>query len=102
MLWIFSQGKPMRSSTPGPKFSTSTSQVLISAVRTSLPFGFLVSSVIDRGVDQGGLAGIHRRVDGALQFVRRGGVDADAAKGLHHLVVARALDEDGGGGIGVD
>src|SRR4029077_19744565 len=38
----------MRSSTPGPKFSTSTSQLLISAVRTSLPFGFLVSSVIER------------------------------------------------------
>src|SRR5690242_9455534 len=38
----------MRSSTPGPKFSTSTSQLLISAVRTSLPLGFLVSSVIER------------------------------------------------------
>src|SRR6202044_737360 len=48
MLWIFSHGNPMRSSTPGPKFSTSTSQFLISAVRTSLPFGFLVSSVIER------------------------------------------------------
>src|SRR5829696_1395097 len=48
MLWIFSQGKPMRSSTPGPKFSTSTSQLLISAVRTSLPLAFLVSSVIER------------------------------------------------------
>src|SRR6266849_6195809 len=48
MLWIFSQGNPMRSSTPGPKFSTSTSQLFISAVRTSLPFGFLVSSVIER------------------------------------------------------
>src|SRR6202043_1620723 len=48
MLWIFSQGNPMRSSTPGPKFSTSTSQLLISAVRTSLPFGFLVSTVIER------------------------------------------------------
>src|SRR6202045_856775 len=48
MLWIFSHGNPMRSSTPGPKFSTSTSQLLISAVRTSLPFGFLVSSVIER------------------------------------------------------
>src|SRR4051794_20538917 len=48
MLWIFSHGKPMRSSTPGPKFSTSTSHCLISAVRTSLPFGFLVSSVIER------------------------------------------------------
>src|ERR1700737_4786369 len=39
---------PIRSSTPGPKFSTSTSQLLIRAVRTSLPFGFLVSSVIER------------------------------------------------------
>src|SRR3984893_15433569 len=48
MAWIFSQRKPMRSSTPGPKFSTSTSQLLIRAVRTSLPFGFLVSSVIER------------------------------------------------------
>src|SRR6267378_6843875 len=48
MAWIFSQGKPIRSSTPGPKFSTSTSQLLIRAVRTSLPFGFLVSSVIER------------------------------------------------------
>src|SRR5450432_3018932 len=48
MLWIFSQGNPIRSSTPGPKFSTSTSQLLIRAVRTSLPFGFLVSSVIER------------------------------------------------------
>src|SRR5664280_2225774 len=38
----------MRSSTPGPKFSTSTSQLFISAVRTSLPFGFLASSVIER------------------------------------------------------
>src|SRR2546430_10370372 len=241
-LWIFSQGKPMRSSTPGPKCSTSTSQLLISAVRTSLPFGFLVSSVIerllwlsmvkyrlstfgtscnwprvisptpgrstlitsapthasicvqvgpdwtcvksrmrtpfsafvicylslirclsscprkrassnhrrfsgarpwshdgsavtgfpacagndadglsvslfakfalrievadaaalaagcriDRRVDQGRLAGIHRRVHGALQIVRRRDVNADAAKGLHHLVIARTLDEDGG------
>src|SRR5258706_3360824 len=48
MLWIFSQGNPMRSSTPGPKFSTSTSHFLINAVRTSLPLGFLVSSVIER------------------------------------------------------
>src|SRR5665213_1207797 len=47
-LWIFSQGNPMRSSTPGPKFSTNTSQLLISAVRTSLPLAFLVSSVIER------------------------------------------------------
>src|SRR3954447_9415499 len=38
----------MRSSTPGPKFSTSTSHFLMSSVRTSLPLGFLVSSVIER------------------------------------------------------
>src|SRR6201987_2347708 len=38
----------MRSSTPGPKFSTSTSHSLISSVKTSLPLGFLVSSVIER------------------------------------------------------
>src|SRR5204862_4519388 len=38
----------MRSSTPGPKFSTSTSHFFINAVRTSLPLGFLVSSVIER------------------------------------------------------
>src|SRR5882757_3368979 len=207
MAWIFSQGKPMRSSTPGPKFSTSTSHVLISAVRTSSPFGFLVSSVIERllwlsivkyrlstfgmscswprvmsptpgrstlitsapnqanncvqvgpdctwvksrmrtpasalvmmcfllerfdgsrrpaaardrwlcrfllvedalrievadaaalgarrridhRVDQGRPAGIHRRVDRALQFIGRCRVDACAAERFHHLVVARA------------
>ena len=33
---------------PGAKFSTSTSQVLIRLSRTSLPLGFLVSSVIER------------------------------------------------------
>src|SRR3954463_2701048 len=44
---------------------------------------------IDHRVDQGRLAGIHRFVDGAFQVVRRGDVDAGAAKGLHHLVVAR-------------
>ncbi len=43
-----SQENPMRSSTPGPKFSTSTSQVSIRRVSTSLPFAFLVSSVIER------------------------------------------------------
>src|SRR5579871_3157172 len=48
---------------------------------------------IDHRVDQRRLAGIHRRVDGALEFVRRGGVDADAAERLHHLVVAGARDE---------
>ena len=46
--WMRSQVKPMRSSTPGPKFSTSTSQDLISASSTSFPLGFLASSVIER------------------------------------------------------
>ncbi len=43
-----SQVKPMRSSAPGPKFSTSTSDSLISLVRISLPSGVLVSSVSER------------------------------------------------------
>src|SRR3569832_2614975 len=202
----------MRSSTPGPKFSTSTSRDLISAVRTSLPFGFLVSSVIERllwvsmvkyrlstfgtscncprvmsptpgrstlitsapnqasncvqvgpdwtwvksrirtplsafvmvllptricyprggicvnwsgillesalrievadasalgagggidhCVDQCRLAGIHRRVDGALQLIRARRIHAYAAEGLHHLVVAGACDENRRRGIG--
>src|SRR6478752_10480837 len=213
----------MRSSTPGPKFSTSTSHFLISSVRTSLPLGFLVSSVIERllwfsmvkyrlstfgmscnwprvmsptpgrstlitsapnhasncvqvgpdwtwvksrmrtpfsalvicslltnvvvaparrasldhrrfnrrrwfavsllaklalrievadaaalgagrridhGVDQRRLARIHRLVHRALQLVRRGCVDADAAERLHHLVVAGSRDEDGRRRIG--
>src|SRR5215471_19921878 len=32
---------------------------------------------IDRRVDERRLAGIHRRVDGAFEFVRRGGIGAD-------------------------
>src|SRR5260370_41764605 len=55
---------------------------------------------IDHGVDQGRLAGVHRLVDGAFEFVRRGRVDACAAERLHHLVVARALDEHRGRRIG--
>src|ERR1700677_3838783 len=43
--WIFSQVKPWRSSTPGPKFSTSTSQCLISASKMILPCGVFVLSV---------------------------------------------------------
>src|ERR1700686_5141645 len=37
-------------------------------------------SRVDHRVDQGRLAGIHRRVDRALQFIRRGRVDADTAE----------------------
>src|SRR5246127_2049723 len=54
---------------------------------------------IDHCVDQSGLARIYRDVDCALQFIRGGGIDADAAKRLHHLVVSRTLDEHGGCGI---
>src|SRR3954470_16686720 len=43
-----SQEKPMRSSAPGAKFSTSTSHSLIRRVRISLPFGSLVLIVMDR------------------------------------------------------
>ena len=46
--WMCSQVKPMRSSAPGAKFSTSTSQVLISLSTTALPFGSLVLTVIER------------------------------------------------------
>src|SRR5262249_35806308 len=51
---------------------------------------------VDHRVDQRRLAGIHRRVDGSLEFVGRRRLNADAAERFHHLVVARALDEHGG------
>src|SRR6185369_12751942 len=57
---------------------------------------------IDYRVDERRLARGHRLVDGALELVGRGGIHADAAKGFHHLVVARALDEHGRRGIRVD
>ena len=41
VLWMCSQVSPMRSSAPGAKFSTSTSQVLISRLRISLPLRML-------------------------------------------------------------
>ncbi len=46
--WMRFQEKPIRSSTPGAKFSTSTSQLFTSSSSTVLPVGFLVSSVIER------------------------------------------------------
>src|SRR5206468_12820648 len=54
---------------------------------------FAARSRIDHRVDESRLAGVHRRVDGALQLIGRGGVDTGAAERLDHLVVARALDE---------
>ena len=43
-----SQVKPMRSSAPGAKFSTMTSHLAISASSSVLPWGFLLSMVMDR------------------------------------------------------
>src|SRR5260370_25470832 len=57
---------------------------------------------IDHRVDQRRLAGIHRFVHGALEFVRRGRVDACAAEDCHHPVVARALAENGRRRIGAN
>ena len=56
----------------------------------SLPAAGSITALIE-----GRLAGIHRRVHGAAQFVGRRHMDADAAECFHHLVVARVLDEDG-------
>src|SRR5260370_42579321 len=47
---------------------------------------------IDHRVVQVRLAGIHRLVDGALQFVRRRRVVASAAERFHHPVVPRTLE----------
>src|SRR5262249_47043737 len=55
---------------------------------------------INRRVDQRRLAGIHRRVDGAFELVRRRGIGADPAERLDHPVVTGALDEDSGRRIG--
>src|ERR1700704_193999 len=46
--WMRSQVKPMRSSAPGAKFSTSTSHLRTSASISSLPCGCLASIVIER------------------------------------------------------
>ena len=43
---------------------------------------------VNRCVDESWSARIHRRINGALQFVGSGRMDADAAKCFHHLVVA--------------
>src|SRR6476620_9790442 len=46
--WIFSQGKPSRSSTPGPKFSMMMSLFLSSSTNTALPSGDFMFTVIER------------------------------------------------------
>src|SRR5262249_17109221 len=51
---------------------------------------------INHRVDQRRLAGIHRRVNGAFELVRRRGIDPDPAEGLDHLFVTGPLDEHRG------
>ena len=46
--WMCSQVSPMRSSAPGAKFSTSTSQLFTSRSSTVMPCLLLESSVIER------------------------------------------------------
>src|SRR5215831_3787383 len=55
---------------------------------------------IDHRVDQRGLAGVHRRIDRAFQFVGRRDIGTDAAEPFDHPVVARTFDECGRGRIG--
>src|SRR3984885_248989 len=55
---------------------------------------------VDHRVDECGLAGVHSRVDGALEFIWRRRIDANAAETLDHPVVAGAFDERGRGCIG--
>src|SRR5215208_3098698 len=57
-------------------------------------------SRVEHRVDQSGLAAVHRRVHRALELIRARHVGADAAESVYHLVVARALDEDGRRGVG--
>ena len=60
----------------------------------SLPAAGSITALIRVGLPESIAA-----FDGALEFVGRRRIDADAAEGLHHLVVARAFDEDGGRGV---
>ncbi len=46
--WIFSQGNPKRSSTPGPKFSMMMSQVFSRSTNTCRPSAVFMLTVIER------------------------------------------------------
>ncbi len=48
MLWIFSQVKPSRSSTPGPKFSIMMSHFFSRSTNTCLPSALFMLTVIER------------------------------------------------------
>src|SRR4051812_15767688 len=63
---------------------------------------FAAGARIEHRIDQGRLAGIHRGVHRALQFIGAGRIYADAAERFHHPVVARTLDEYGRRGVRTD
>ena len=46
--WIFSQVKPRRSSTPGPKFSIMMSHFFSRSTKTCLPSALFMFTVIER------------------------------------------------------
>ena len=46
--WIFSQVKPRRSSTPGPKFSITMSHFFRRSTNTCLPSALFMLTVIER------------------------------------------------------
>src|SRR5262252_8135630 len=54
---------------------------------------------VDYRVDEGRLAGVHGRIDGALELVGCCRLSADAAERFRDLVVARALDDHGRGSV---
>src|SRR5262245_63958334 len=80
---------------PAPSFLANRALRVEFADATALGAG----GRVDHRVDEGRLAGVHGRVDGALEFVGRCRLNAGAAECFRDLVVARALDEDGRGGV---
>src|SRR5207253_3825759 len=76
---------------PAPLFLTN----LALRVEIADAAAFAAGRRVDYRVDECRLAGVHGLVHGALEFVRRRRIDANAAECLHHLVIARAFDEYG-------
>ncbi len=75
IFWIRSQEKPIRSSAPGAKFSTSTSHSSTSRVSTSLP-------VVVLGV----------QLDRALVVVQHGEIQAVRTRHIDQLLARRVAD----------
>src|SRR5262245_43037213 len=90
-----------RTRTPSSAFIVCSSSLPNRALRVEIAdaAAFCAGRRIDHCIDESGPAGIHRFVDRAIELVRRRGIHARPAEGLHHLVVAGVLHEDGGSGI---